>query len=200
MDSIGNPAPTADAARRNDDLDLSWQRMCDGLRNASKIVMTDPVSADPAMRAAGYYRYLLNLLNAGLEQEVFSTDPECPEVGHLQDDRTEPAHGQGADNLDRVPECTPPPRGPTPSHGAVGGGELLIARLGCRHEYLRYYDVIGLLPPVGVGAERGGIRPTARADFRRSARSARSCRWVRSSISASTEVRCPRVSWADSGE
>ncbi|MGO4204095.1 hypothetical protein AB4Z09_20540 [Rhodococcus sp. TAF43] len=34
--------------------------------------------------AAGY-RYLLNLLNAGLEQVVFSADPEYPEVVHLQD-------------------------------------------------------------------------------------------------------------------
>ncbi len=48
------------------------------------MIAGDPRSDDPAMRAAGY-RYLLNLLNAGLEQVVFSADPDYPELGHLQD-------------------------------------------------------------------------------------------------------------------
>ncbi|WP_430330798.1 DUF1214 domain-containing protein [Rhodococcus sp. ACT016] len=73
-----------DRQRRNDALDASWQSLCDNLSRASKVVSGDPRSDDPAMRAAGY-RYLLNLLNAGLEQVVFSADPDYPEVGHLQD-------------------------------------------------------------------------------------------------------------------
>ncbi len=70
--------------RRNEDLDAAWQGLCDNLSRASKVIAGDPRSDDPAMRAAGY-RYLLNLLNAGLEQVVFSADPDYPELGHLQD-------------------------------------------------------------------------------------------------------------------
>ena len=74
-----------DSRRRlNGELDASWQSLCDNLSRASKVISSDPRAADPAMRAAGY-RYLLNLLNAGLEQMVFSADPDHPEVGHLQD-------------------------------------------------------------------------------------------------------------------
>lgn len=69
---------------RNAELDAAWQSLCDNLSRASKVISTDPRSDDPVMRAAGY-RYLLNLLNAGLEQVVFSADPDYPEVGHLQD-------------------------------------------------------------------------------------------------------------------
>ncbi|NKR96420.1 DUF1214 domain-containing protein [Rhodococcus hoagii] len=70
--------------RRNEDLDAAWQGLCDNLSRASKVIAGDPRSDDPALRAAGY-RYLLNLLNAGLEQVVFSADPDYPELGHLQD-------------------------------------------------------------------------------------------------------------------
>lgn len=65
-------------------LDAAWAKMCDDLRSAGTLVARDPVAVDPTMRSAGY-RYLLNLLNAGLEQMVFSADPQYPEVGHLQD-------------------------------------------------------------------------------------------------------------------
>ncbi|WP_305094637.1 DUF1214 domain-containing protein [Prescottella sp. R16] len=65
-------------------LDAAWLSMCENLRNASKIITDDPRSSSPEMRAKGY-RYLLNLLNAGLEQVVFTADPDFPEVGHLQD-------------------------------------------------------------------------------------------------------------------
>ncbi|CAM3047552.1 DUF1214 domain-containing protein [Prescottella defluvii] len=65
-------------------LDAAWLSLCANLRNASKIITDDPRSADPEVRAKGY-RYLLNLLNAGLEQGVFTADPDFPEVGHLQD-------------------------------------------------------------------------------------------------------------------
>ncbi|PTR29016.1 uncharacterized protein DUF1214 [Rhodococcus sp. OK519] len=76
--------PVDDRQQRNTELDAAWQSLCDNLSRASKVISGDPRSDDPAMRAAGY-RYLLNLLNAGLEQVVFSADPDYPEVGHLQD-------------------------------------------------------------------------------------------------------------------
>lgn len=65
-------------------LDAAWAKLCDDLRSAGEMVARDAVSDDPTMRSSGY-RYLLNLLNAGLEQMVFSADAEYPEVGHLQD-------------------------------------------------------------------------------------------------------------------
>lgn len=78
MDAISITEPA------NDNLDAAWAKLCDDLRSAGDLIAGDPVAADPKMRSAGY-RYLLNLLNAGLEQMVFSADPEYPEVGHLQD-------------------------------------------------------------------------------------------------------------------
>ncbi|QCQ93621.1 DUF1214 domain-containing protein [Rhodococcus sp. SGAir0479] len=73
-----------DRRRRNAELDAAWQGLCDNLSRAAAVITGDPRSEDPVMRAAGY-RYLLNLLNAGLEQVVFSADPDYPEVGRLQD-------------------------------------------------------------------------------------------------------------------
>ncbi|MFE4500050.1 DUF1214 domain-containing protein [Rhodococcus sp. NPDC056743] len=78
MDAVSITEPA------NDNLDAAWAKLCDDLRSAGDLIAGDPVAADPKMRSAGY-RYLLNLLNAGLEQMVFSADPEYPEVGHLQD-------------------------------------------------------------------------------------------------------------------
>ncbi len=85
------PASARDAStdRRTADtsllLDDGWSHLCRGLASAARIIERDPLAAaDARVRATGY-RYLLNLLNAGLEQELFSADPHFPEVGHLQD-------------------------------------------------------------------------------------------------------------------
>lgn len=76
--------PSDERHRRNAELDAAWQSLCENLSRASTVISGDSKSEDPTLRAAGY-RYLLNLLNAGLEQVVFSADPDYPEVGHLQD-------------------------------------------------------------------------------------------------------------------
>lgn len=65
-------------------LDQSWASLVGHLAAAAEVLRSDPVAENPALRASGY-RYLLNLINAALEQEVFSADAEYPEVGHLQD-------------------------------------------------------------------------------------------------------------------
>lgn len=68
----------------NDQLDASWDRFVQHLRDAADVVRRDPRADDPQLRAQGY-RYLLNLTNAALEQAVFSADPDFPEHGRLQD-------------------------------------------------------------------------------------------------------------------
>lgn len=66
-------------------LDAAWEGFREDLGRAAQIIHRDSAAAeDPTLRATGY-RYLLNLLNAGLEQELFSADPDYPEVGRLQD-------------------------------------------------------------------------------------------------------------------
>lgn len=65
-------------------LDAAWRELCGDLAAASELVTATDVAKEPALRADGY-RYLLNLLNAGLEQKVFSANPDYPEIGRHQD-------------------------------------------------------------------------------------------------------------------
>lgn len=141
---------TAEAARPNDELDLAWQRLCDGLRSAATIITDDPASADPALRAAGY-RYLLNLLNAGLEQEVFSADPVYPEVGHLQDNTKRYAT--------ESPDCLF-------GHAALDpNGTYRLTGTGGRARYigLTLYDTVRLYEKVERGREPGDFAAAFKA-------------------------------------
>lgn len=70
--------------RLNTDLDNAWDTLITHLGSTAAVVRGEARAADPRLRAQGY-KYLLNLLNAALEQAVFSADVDFPEHGRLQD-------------------------------------------------------------------------------------------------------------------
>ncbi len=67
-----------------DDVITVWNRLCDTLRDAGRILVDPRAPTDPSVQAAGLV-YLLNLLNSGMEMTVWTADPDHPEVGRPQD-------------------------------------------------------------------------------------------------------------------
>ncbi len=65
-------------------LDAAWDRFVAHVADSANVIREDPRAEDPQIRAQGY-KYLVNLTNAALEQQVFSADTRFPEHGHLQD-------------------------------------------------------------------------------------------------------------------
>ena len=62
----------------------AWRAFCGELSSAAHVLDASHAPQDDLAQAAGL-RYLLNLLNSGLELVVFGADPQRPEVSRPQD-------------------------------------------------------------------------------------------------------------------